>query len=135
MVLGLAGLVATLLPENRLADHDPATGVEGSPVPTKNEVNERLPGRPASDDSPDKASPGEPLLTLVGQAKADANCPLAFPVFIAVSEGDKKRIIAAGIYVPEHTREVDLSDLSPAEQHAVRQVLGIPEDQIPREPI
>ncbi len=67
--------------------------------------------------------------------KTGAGHPLAVPVFITVSEGEQNRVIATGIYVPEHIENVSLLDLPPAEQHAVRQVLGISENQLPQGPI
>jgi hypothetical protein len=133
LLLGTAGLVGALWPENRLADHPPAPKRARSIVPRVNETNDHQPGGRPFNDSLAKPSPGEPLLTLVAPASDVAHGSPVVPVFITVPEGDRQRVIAAGIYVPERTQEVDLSNLSPAEQHAVRQVLDIPEDQIPRE--
>ena len=47
------------------------------------------------------------------------------PFLIIASDRGEYRITAAGLYVPESVEEVNLSDLSPAEQRAVRRVLGI----------
>ena len=69
------------------------------------------------------------------QSGADRLGPVAMPVLITVREGDEDRVIATGIYVPEHTEPLDLLDLTPAEQHAVRQVLGIQQDSFFHDPI
>ncbi len=101
--------------------HDPGQG--RSPVVV-------FPGA-ALGDGPSSDRPPQ----FAARAAAEANGPPAWPVLITVPEGDKQRVIATGIYVPEHTVPLDLLDLTPGEQHAVRQVLGIPQESIFHDPI
>ncbi len=70
-----------------------------------------------------------------GQENAGAERPLGFPVFFAVPDGDRRRVIAAGIYVPEHVEQVNLSEFDPAEQHAIREVLGLQKEETLQESI
>ncbi|NQT16698.1 MAG: hypothetical protein HQ582_28330 [Planctomycetes bacterium] len=97
-------------------------------------------GRPAEEnvarsETPLRPPPGSQSPPAVVSWEPDPTLPAAMPIFITLPEGDKQRVIATGIYVPEHTEPLDFLDLTPAEQHAVRQVLGIPEEKTLHEPI
>jgi hypothetical protein len=47
-----------------------------------------------------------------------------YPFVILVPDGDRHRVIAAGIYLPEFVERVDPHDLTPAEREGIRRVLG-----------
>jgi hypothetical protein len=50
--------------------------------------------------------------------------PILIPVILTPANGDGDPIVATAIYVPERTELIRFEDLSPAEQAAVRSVLG-----------
>ena len=132
-LVGLSGVLRSLRHGEPVADqHEPG----GRPVVQTQDPGEEgsrvvvAPHVPPADQSPIDRAPQH----VVGAA-AEATGPTAWPVVITVPEGDQQRVIAHGIYVPEHTRPLKLLDLSPGQQHAVRQVLGIPQQSISRDPI
>ncbi|MHC4405019.1 MAG: hypothetical protein ACYTG0_35680 [Planctomycetota bacterium] len=90
-----------------------------------------VPKGPPANDGPDRPTPTPQPLPEVEWPKVVA----AIPVFFTVAEGDGHRVIATGIYVPKRVEQVELSDLDPAHQHAVRQVLGIPEAEMSQDSI
>jgi hypothetical protein len=113
--------------------HEP--GKRPAPV-----VQGREPGADASEqgvpsDLRPHVPPADSAPHVAAHPATGANRPTAWPVVITVPEGDKQRVIAAGIYVPEHTRPLNLSELTPGEQHAVREVLGIPQESISHDPL
>jgi hypothetical protein len=59
-------------------------------------------------------------------SEALTNEPIAF----LVTEADGSRVVAVGVYVPPRVEQVDLRDLSPLEQAAVRRVLGLEEEAV-----
>jgi len=58
---------------------------------------------------------------------SNAAGPIFIPIVLAPGQHGGKSVITTAIYVPEHTRSLNLQDLSPAEQSAVRRVLGLVE--------
>jgi hypothetical protein len=84
---------------------------------------------------PGLPTPEERRPEIASDPTAAPNGPLALPILFTVREGDRRKVVAAGLYLPERAEEVSLLDLSPAEQHAVRQVLGLPEDATAPGPI
>jgi hypothetical protein len=134
MLVGAAGVLRSIPQEEPLANQREASDDARPAVPSH---------APGHDSSPvvvsPQVAPGDARLDrapqFVAHPASGSDGPPAWPVLITVPEGDKERVIATGIYVPEHTRPLDLLDLPPAEQHAVRQVLGIPQPSISRDPI
>jgi hypothetical protein len=97
--------------------------------------------------SPDSAGqrdalpePGEATTNLVQEGPTDSPpvpsadspasntaTPILIPIVFAPGQHGGKSIVTTAIYVPEHTESLNLQDLSPAEQSAVRRVLGLDE--------
>jgi len=86
------------------------------------------------------SQPSEPTTTLVqnepidappvpsaDSPAANAAAPILIPIVLAPAQDGGKSVITTAIYVPEHTESLNLQDLSPAEQSAVRRVLGLVE--------
>jgi hypothetical protein len=51
--------------------------------------------------------------------------PVFIPIVLAPGQHGGESVITTAIYIPEHTESLNLQDLSPAEQSAVRRVLGL----------
>lgn len=58
---------------------------------------------------------------------SNAAGPILIPIVLAPGQHGGESVITTAIYVPEHTESLNLQDLSPAEQSAVRRVLGLVE--------
>jgi len=135
MIVGTAGLIGGVWPSRPMANPEGPGNDARSVVPDGALAEESSGDGLRLTDSPSQPRPGEQGSLAMVEWKPDPSLPPAVPVFITLPEGDKQKVIATGIYVPEYTEEVDLLDLTPAEQHAVRQVLGIPEENPMRGPI
>jgi hypothetical protein len=137
--VGTAGVLRGLRPAQPTAARQGPKHLQDRPVEAavaRNTVDSQQTGTSASPRHASSDTPPDPKPT------ANLNAPvprqdgrLALPVLLTLPVGDKQRVIAPGLYVPPRTQQVNLAELSPAEQHAVRQVLGIPEDTIPQGPI
>lgn len=135
MIVGTAGLIGGVWPSRPVANFEgPGSGAR-SVVPDGALAEESSGGGVRPADSPSQPRPGERREMAVIEWEPDPSLPPAIPIFITAPEGDEQEVIFAGIYVPEHTEQVDFVDLTPAEQYAVRQVLQIPEEDPLRGPI
>ena len=135
MLVGTGGVLRSFWQAEPLADQH-EVGVDRSSVVESHDPGRgRLPGVVSPGAAPADGPPSDRPLQFAAYPAADADGPTAWPVLITVPEGDQQRVIATGIYVPEHTRPLNFLDLTPGEQHAVRQVLGIPQDSISHDPI
>ena len=135
MLVGMGGLLRSFWQSEPFADQHERAGDARSVVQSRGPGSDNAPVVVPPDATPGEEPPINRPPQFAAQPAADATGPPAWPVLIAVPEGDEERVIATGIYVPEHTVPLNLLDLTPAEQHAVRQVLGIPQQSISRDPI
>jgi hypothetical protein len=138
--VGTAGVVRGLRPAQPTASHQGPIhlqdgAVEGAVARNNVDSQETGPSGSPRHASPNAATPDPRPTAHLNARILTQDGRLALPVLLAVPDGDKPKVIGAGLYVPPHTEQVSLLDLSPAEQHAVRQVLDIPEDTIPQGPI
>ena len=127
-VSGLLLLSASLYvfrPAVPSADHKSFARVSSS----RGENDRTTVALPNENHAPDpRSSPstdGELAAWFVDQPNSDATGPSSVLVFFTQPEGDRHKVIATGVYVPEHTEHVNLLDLTRPEQRAVREVLGI----------
>jgi len=135
MIVGTVGLTQRIWPARPVANPEGPVNGARSVVPESALAEESSGGGLRLTDLPSQPPPGKHSVVAFVEWEPDPSLPPAVPVLITLPEGDKQKVIATGIYVPEYTEQVDLLDLTPAEQHAVRQVLGIPEENPLREPI
>jgi hypothetical protein len=86
---------------------------------------------PAPPESPFEAPINAPGSAVVQKPPEEsATAASQDPVPFLVTEQDGRRVIAVGVYVPPRVEQVDLRDLSPLEQAAVRRVLGLEEEAV-----
>jgi hypothetical protein len=135
MLVGTGGVLHSLRQADPLADQHESGGDGRSVVQSHDPGKHSSPLVVPPDATPDDGPPVDRPPQFAAHPAADANGPPAWPVLITVPEGDKQRVIATGIYVPEHSVPLNLLDLTPGEQHAVRQVLDIPQESISHDPI
>jgi hypothetical protein len=57
------------------------------------------------------------------------------PIMLVRTGADGEQQLVPGLYIPEHSESIDLSQLSEAQQRAVRKVLGLPKQRERRKPI
>jgi hypothetical protein len=86
---------------------------------------------PIPDERPQDTPFAAPESAVAHQPPHDSRAALADePVAFLVTEQNGRRVVAVGVYVPPRVEEVDLHDLSPLEQAAVRRVLGLEEEVV-----
>lgn len=82
-----------------------------------------------------RQDPGRRSAPVLVISQLDDSGSQAVIFLLAEPGGDKPRVLATGVYLPERMEQKKLSDFSPAEQAAIRQVLGLNEPVTLHEPI
>lgn len=96
----------------------------GGPERSSRPVVPHRAGSLADNGTGESPLPGGRETSIVRSAPPTADTSLPRLFLMTVDEGGQQRIVGAGIHLPQRVEEVRFGDLSPAEQAAVRRVLG-----------
>ena len=132
LALGLARPAGDELNPSGGVDEAIAEAVPSVSVPSVSEPIEPSPDPVPETSASEKPWAAERNETTPRFANLEAR---VIPIMLVRTTADGEQKLVPGLYIPEHSQSIDLSQLSEAQQRAIREVLGLPKQRERRKPI